>query len=203
MNQRVRYITAAAAAVMAGLLTLFYLGGRSAAGGAETEIIWVARETIPPGTQLDESLLQRVRVDGPTLQLLTPDALPATAPELVGQYYASGLIEPGQPIILGRNASPAPLPALGDGGAPTDLRIVTLEGEMLAPGLPLPGEAVDIYVVPAKGAQAIRILSQAPVVQVDGDLIGLLVPESQVAQLLTATDGIPVKVVRRLPGMAP
>jgi len=202
MNQRVRYIAAAAAAVMAGLLTLLYLSGRSAAGGGETEIIWVARETIPPGTQLEEDLLQRVRVDGPTRQLLAPDTLLAAA-ETVGHYYASTLIEPGHPIVPGRNVSPAPVPVLGDGSAPADLHIVTLEGEMLAPGQPVPGEVVDIYVVPAKGAQAVRILSQAPVVQVDGDLIGLLVPEAQVAPLLTATDGIPVKVVRRLPGMAP
>lgn len=201
MNQRVRYIVAAACALLAGLLTLLYLGGRSAAGGSESAIIWVTSQPVTPGSKLDERMLQRVRVDGPTLRLLAREALPAEGE--LGQWYASGSIEAGEPLIPGWNLSTQPTPALPGVKSSADLRIITLSVDPLPPGANLAGEEVDIYVVPERGGESVRVLAQARVVLVEGDLLSLLVPEQQVAPVLTATEGGHVKVVRRLRGMGP
>jgi hypothetical protein len=85
MNGRMRYLIATVCAVMAGLLTLLYLGGNISAEGGETEVIWVTRQPVAPGTRLTEEMLQRVRVDGPTRKLLAKEALAANPADSPGQ----------------------------------------------------------------------------------------------------------------------
>ena len=93
--------------------------------------------------------------------------------------------------------SPVP-PA--DQVAPEEVRVVSLRAEWI--GLPelKAGEEVDLYVVAGDG-EALRILSGARVVQAEADWVSVLVPEDQVPLVLAASDGVTVKVVRRLEGL--
>jgi len=199
MNSRLRYLLAAACAVLAGLLTVIYLGGAGSTAGSDREIIWVARQEIFPGMQIRDDLLQRVEVDGPTRRLLVREALPRAGAESLGAWYAMRAIQPGEPLIPGGNVSPEP-PG-GDLVSPEDLRVVSLRAEQA--GLPelQPSEEVDLYVVPAEGGEALRILSAARVVQAESEWVSVLVPEEQVPLVLAAADGVTVKVVRRLEGL--
>ncbi|MFZ5814873.1 MAG: hypothetical protein ACOY93_06175 [Bacillota bacterium] len=202
MNGKVRYLMAGLCALMAGLLTMLYLGGQSSAGGGETEIIWVTAEPVQPGTLLTADHLQRVRVDGPTRQLLAAEALTASTAEGPGRWYATTLIPAGQPLLPGRNIAGQPAPALPPETTADQLRLVTLAIESLPAGPEIAGEDVDIYVVPKPGAEAVRILERTRVMTAAEGLIAVLVPEPQVGLVLTATDGLAVKVVRRLPEVA-
>lgn len=193
---------AALCAVMAALLTLVYLGGRSSARESDPVIIWVARQQIPPGAHLSEEMLQRVQVDGPTRQLLAREALPASPADTPAQWYASVLIEPGQPLVPGRNVSAELAPSLPEGTPPADLRVVALLADELPTGAPRPGEEVDIYVI-IQGSDAIRILDRTRVMTAEQGLIEVLVPEPKVADVLTAAEGASVKVVRHLPRVSP
>ncbi len=199
MNSRLRYLLAAACAVAAGLLTALYLGGVGSAAGSDSEIIWVAGQEIFPGEQLREELLLRVEVDGPTRRLLAREALPQTGADAPGAWYAIRPIRTGEPLIPAGNVSPEP-PA-GHIAAPEELHVVSLRAE--SAGLPelRPGEEVDLYVIPVEGGDALRILSAARVVQAESDWVSVLVPEEQVPLVLSATDGVTAKVVRRLEGL--
>jgi hypothetical protein len=203
MNGRMRYLIATVCAVMAGLLTLLYLGGNSSAEGGETEVIWVTRQPVAPGTRLTEEMLQRVRVDGPTRKLLAKEALASNPADSPGQWYAVKALETGQPLIPGQNIAAQPAPRLPAGSKPSDLRVVTLAVDSLPTGTLQPGEDVDIYVIPAKGGEAIRILAETRVLLQEDGLIAVLVPEPQVGPVLAATNGAPAKVVRRLQETAP
>ncbi len=203
MNGRIRYLLAAVCAIAAGLLTLVYLGGRGSAETGETEIIWVAAESVSPGAQLSESVLQQVRVDGPTRKLLAGDALPTAPTDAPGGWYASRPIAPGQPLVPGQNVSTQPAPALPDGLTAGDLRVVTLVVDQLPPGADLAGEAVDIYAIPEQSGEAVRILERAQVTVAADGLLAVLVPEPRVAAVLTVAEGSRLKVVRRYMEMAP
>lgn len=199
MQFRMRYLLAAACAVLAGVLTLVYLGNVGAAAGSDSEVIWVARQEILPGMQLRDDLLQLVEVHSPTRRLLAREALPRTAAEIPAAWFATRAILPGEPLIPAVNVSQEP-PG-GQTAPPEELRVVSLRAEQ--PGLPelRPAEEVDLYVVPAEGGEALRILTAARVVQAEADWITVLVPEEQVPLVLAAADGVTVKVVRRLEGI--
>jgi len=198
-----RYILAAVCAVAAGFMTLLYLGGRSAAGEAERDLIWVAAEPITPGTQLAETMLQRVRVDAPTRKLLAGEALPTTPTDRPADWYATRLIDAGQPLLPGRNVSPEPAPTLPDGLTPSDMRVVTLTVDQLPAGEGLIGEKVDIYALPGGAGEAVRLLERAQVIAMAEGQIAVLVPEPQVAPLLTIAEGSAIKVVRHLMEISP
>ncbi|MBY6275754.1 SAF domain-containing protein [Symbiobacterium thermophilum] len=198
MNFRTRYLLAALCAAAAGLLTFLYLGGIGVAAGSGTEIVWVARREILPGTQLKEEMLQRVEVDGPTRQLLAREALPRTASDTPDGWYATRAIRPGEPLIPAGNVSPVPPSA--DVTPPEALRVVSLRTEWVGPPELQPTEEVDLYVVTGDG-EALRILTGARVVQAESDRVSVLVPEEQVPLVIAAADGVTVKVVRRLEGL--
>lgn len=203
MSSRLRYLLAGVCAALAGLLTLLYLGGTGAAGEADAEIIWVARQEIIPGVRLTEALLQRVQVDGPTRRLLAPAALPQAITDTPDQWYVTAPLAPGQALIPGTNVSLDPTPVTADGAAVEALRVVSLPADTLAAGGPRIGEEVDLYVIPGEGRPAIRILAQTRVIQAEEGVVTVLVPEAQVADVLTAAEGVSVKVVRRLEAMVP
>ena len=195
VNTRMRFIAAGACAVVAALLTLVYLGGQSSAGPAETEVIWVALQPVEPGTQLSEAMLRRVRVDGPTRKLLAREALPSSPSDSPGAWYAIARLEPGEPLLPGRNVATQPAPDLPDGAELDQMRLVALLVDEVPASGAIAGEEVDIYVIP-KGREAIRILERTRVVIDDEGLLAVLVPEDQVANVLTAAEGAQVKVVR-------
>ena len=202
MNPRLRYLLATACAVAAGLLTAVYLAGIGAAAASEADIVWVAGQEIVPGVRLSAGLLQRVEVDGPTRRLLARAALPQSPADTPEAWYATRAILPGDPLVPGVNVGLEP--PLGGGTAwPEELRVVSLRAEVpVAPALQA-GEEVDLYVVPAEGSEALRILSATRVVHADGDWVTVLVPEEQVSPVLAAADGLAVKVVRRPEGLRP
>lgn len=202
VSTKMRSIVAAACAIVAGLLTLVYLGGRSSAGQSETEIIWVALQRVEPGTQLSEAMLQRVRVDGPTRKLLAREALPASPADSPGQWFATAPLEPGQPLLPNRNVATQPSPRLPDGVKPDTMRLVALLVDEVPASEPITGEDVDIYVIP-KGSEAIRILERTRVVIDEEGLLAVLVPEEHVGNVLTAAEGAQVKVVRHPGRVAP
>jgi hypothetical protein len=200
MNPRMRYLMAAVCAVLAGFLTLVYLGGQGGAGRGETEIVWVARQALPAGTRLAEELLQQVRVDGPTRRLLAGEALPTSPADSPGQWYATTDLAAGQPLRPGYNVANQPAPALPEGTAAGDLRLVALQVDAMPSGTPAVGEEVDLYAIPGKGGEAALLLARTRVMAIEDGLIAVLVPAPQVGPVLTAAEGAAVKVVRHLPG---
>jgi len=203
MNPRLRYLLAAACAAVAGLLTVTYLAGVGSAGESDTEIIWVARQEIIPGMQLSPGMIQLVEVDGPTRQLLARDALPQSAADVPDAWYATHTILPGEALIPGENVGLDPAPQSDETPWPAELRVVSLPAEGVgAPGLRA-GEEIDLYVMPGGGSEAVRILTATRVVHAEADWVTVLVPEDQVPAVLAATDGLAVKVVRRLEGLLP
>lgn len=198
MTPRLRYMLAALCAVVAGLLTLMYLGGQGSAG-AETTIIWVARQAVPAGTRLSQEMLQQVKVDAPTRQLLASGSLPASPADTPDQWYATTALATGEPLLPNQNVANQPAPALPEGTSPANLRLVTLQVDAMPSGTPSVGEEVDVYVIPAEGGQAALLLPKSRVMVIEESMIAVLVPEAQVAPVLTAAEGAAVKVVRYLP----
>lgn len=203
MSPRLRYLLAGLCAGLAGLLTMLYLGGTGTAGEAEAEVIWVARQAVVPGVRLSEAVLQPVQVDGPTRRLLAPEALPQAVTDTPDQWYTTAPLAPGQALVPGTNVSLDPTPVTADGTAIEALRVVSLPADTLAEGGLRVGEEVDVYVIPAEGSQAVRILAQTRVLSAEEGVVTVLVPEAQVADVLTAAEGVSVKVVRRLEGLMP
>lgn len=203
MNPRLRYLLAATCAAVAGLLTVTYLAGVGSAGESDAEVIWVARQEIIPGVQLSPGLLQLVEVDGPTRRLLARDALPQTPADAPEAWYATRTIVPGEALIPGENVGLDPAPLAGENAMPLDLRVVSLPAEGVGAPELRTGEEVDLYVMPEGGREAVRILSATRVVHAEAEWVTVLVPEEQVPAVLAATDGLAVKVVRRLEGLLP
>lgn len=198
MTPRMRYTLAALCAVVAGFLTLMYLGGQGSAS-TETTIIWVARQAVPAGTRLSQELLQQVRVDSPTRQLLASEALPTSPADTPDQWYATTALAAGAPLLPNQNVSNRPAPSLPEGTTPSDLRLVTLQVDAMPSGTPSVGEEVDIYVIPAQGGEAALLLPKTRVMVIEESMISVLIPQELVAPVLTAAEGAAVKVVRHLP----
>ncbi|WP_374713446.1 hypothetical protein [Symbiobacterium terraclitae] len=203
MNPRLRYLLATVCAVAAAVLTVTYLAGVGSAGESETEVIWVARQEIIPGVQLSAGLLQLVEVDGPTRRLLAREALPHTPADAPEAWYATRTILPGEALVPGENVSLDPAPAGRESAWPGEMRVVSLPAEGVGAPELRAGEEVDLYVIPGEGREAVRILTATRVVHAEADWVTVLVPDEQVPAVLAATDGLAVKVVRRLEGLLP
>lgn len=195
MNTKARYAVAVLCAVAAGLLSLVYLSGRATADGAEKAVIWVAQQSVAPGTRLTEAVLQQVRVDAPTQRLLTPGALTAVDGETPAGWYAIAPLRPGDALVMGQNVADQPDPSQPAGSAPTEMRVITLAVDELPPGSVVQGAHVDIYAIPSQGSEARLLLSGVRVVAADDGTVALLVGEPQVAPTLAAAEGARVKLV--------
>jgi len=201
MNPRLRYLLAAACAAVAGLLTVTYLAGVDSAGASDAEIIWVARQEIIPGVQLSPGMLQLVEVHGPTRRLLAREALPQTSADAPEAWYATRAILPGEALVPGENVGPDPAPLGGESAWAGGLRVVSLPAEGVGAPELRAGEEVDLYVMAGGRGEAVRVLTATRVVDAETDWVTVLVPEEQVPAVLAATDGLAVKVVRRLEGL--